>query len=642
MKKILALMLAFLFVFAFISCNNSDDNSPKISKNKDGTVTITIQDDNLGFIESNAGKVGTDAGKNSSNGKYFESFPQLKDGVPGGANIKYCVNTDTAGNYILTVHYAFGGTPTNLRDAYVFINGSKYTNPENADGTLRFEYTIKNWSVWADASITIPLAVGDNFISIEAAEGVKRNITVNGETQEGTVVSLPNIDYVSIQSTATDVKLAAGSSNAKRYWSVLAKTENAAYGSVSAVIDITGGTKYEEGTNVTLTATPQSGYRFDCWYGTKTSSSAVLTFELFADANITARFVPQDAEIPAGLSGYATITDDSGTPYTITGGLGGETLTIASLSDLQTVKSKISSNDPYIISVKARITTDDNKSTYFDVGSNKTIIGEAGKDYGFKNINVKITGSNVIVKNLHFGDVIALDYFAGSGNDALSIKGGEHVWIDHCEFSSHLTPHDNDGNELEYEAKYQVDLEGENTTVEEKFKKDFYDGLLDITNGSRFVSISNSYFHDHWKACLCGGSNDSASSQPVESVERITFYNNYFENIHSRMPLFRFGKAHIFSSYYKGLAGGSTSTGIEVRAQSEVYVDHCFFEDIRSDRTVGCWNSSSGLGPGSYTTSGNTGMSNEKNNNYQPPYTWNAASASDSKANLPSTAGIEK
>jgi pectate lyase len=340
--------------------------------------------------------------------------------------------------------------------------------------------------------------------------------------------------------------------------------------------------------------------------------------------------------------GYATVTDDEGTPYTITGGLGGDTIIISSLAELTQEKSKISSNDPYIIQITSRITTADNKSIYFDVGSNKTFLGEAGKDYGFKNINVKITGSNVIVKNLHFGDVIALDYFGGSGNDALSIKGGEHVWIDHCEFSSHLEPYDNDGNKLEYEEKYNVDLEGENTTPAEKFKKDFYDGLLDVTNGSRFVSISNCYFHDHWKACLCGGSNDKAESQPLEQVERLTFYNNYFENVHSRMPLFRFGKAHIFSSYYKGIAGGSTSTGIEVRAESQVYVDNCYFEDIRSDRTVGCWNSSSGLGAGTYRTVSNYGMGNENHTSYVPPYEWTAASAADSKANLPDSAGIEK
>ncbi|WP_374041759.1 polysaccharide lyase family 1 protein, partial [uncultured Treponema sp.] len=281
-----------------------------------------------------------------------------------------------------------------------------------------------------------------------------------------------------------------------------------------------------------------------------------------------------------------------------------------------------------------------NRSFTFDIGSNKTVIGEAGEDYGFKNINPKISGSNVIVKYLHFGDVIGDDYFGGTGNDAMSIKGGQHVWIDHCEFSSSLTPKEVDDTTIEFsDHKFPVDLEGENCTEEEKWTKDFYDGLLDVSETSRFVSISNSYFHDHWKACLCGGSNDKAESQPQGSQVRMTMYNNYFENIHSRQPLFRFGRAHIYSSYLKG--ADSDATGIEVRAESLVYVDNVYFENIRSDRTVGCWNSSSGLGEGKWTVQDCHGESNSNNAEFTPPYEWTKTSAGDSKTNLPTKAGVK-
>ena len=333
-------------------------------------------------------------------------------------------------------------------------------------------------------------------------------------------------------------------------------------------------------------------------------------------------------------------------------------------------KSKISGNEPAIIKICERISsaewlgTDDynkelssliargkeeneakfilkNRSFHFDVGSNKTLVGESGKDYGFKNINVKISGSNVIVKNLHFGDVIGEDYFGGSGNDAMSIKGGEHVWIDHCEFSSSLTPVEVDGTAIEFSKhNFEVDLEGENCTEEEKWTKDFYDGLLDISETSRFISVSNSYFHDHWKACLCGGSNDNASSQPQGSLVRLTMYNNYFEKIHARQPLFRFGKAHIYSSYLKGL--GDSSSGIEVRAESRVYVDNVYFEDINSNKIVGCWNSSKGLGAGKWTVKGCEGASISGDAGFTPPYTWTKTSASDSKTKLPTSAGISK
>ena len=205
-----------------------------------------------------------------------------------------------------------------------------------------------------------------------------------------------------------------------------------------------------------------------------------------------------------------------------------------------------------------------------------------------------------------------------------------------------------DGVAINFDSHdFIVDLEGENTDKQTKWTKDFYDGLLDISETSRFVSVSNSYFHDHWKACLCGGSNDKAESQPQGSQVRLTMYNNYFENIHSRQPLFRFGRAHIYSSYLTGADSattGSEATGIEVRAESLVYVDNVYFESIRSDRTVGCWNdvSSGDLGAGKWTVKDCDGASNSNNAGFTPPYTWKKTPASDSKANLPVSAGISK
>lgn len=449
---------------------------------------------------------------------------------------------------------------------------------------------------------------------------------------------------------------------------------------------------YAKGTKITLTAVPNSGYKFDSWCGSSTDTTGTFETTVNEDMSISAHFISDifsaESELN-GLEGYASVSDDNGTKYTITGGFGGQTITISSLEELNSNKSKISGNEPYIIKITARIKasewidgteynrqkgnlknkkksdgtqkyTDeeikfmlDNRSTYFDIGSNKTIIGEAGKDYGFHNINPKISGENVIIKNLHFGDVIGDDYFGGSGNDALSIKGGSHVWIDHCEFSSSLEPKDYEGNKLVVsetgtnyvkigDYKISVDMEGESTTADVKWAKDFYDGLLDVSETSRFVSVSNSYFHDHWKACLCGGSNDYASSQPQGSLVRLTMYNNYFENIHARQPLFRFGKAHVYSSYIKGVSDGS-STGIEVRAESQVYVDNVYFDNIKSGREVGCWNSSSGLEAGTWVVKDCSGTSVSSNNTtYTPPYTWTKTSADTSKTNLPTSAGIQK
>ncbi|MDD5790032.1 MAG: hypothetical protein PUE30_05880 [Spirochaetia bacterium] len=678
LSRFAAILAGTALLFFGAGCSSDDDgggssSDPVIDTNPDKTVTITIDDDQKGYV-SGTGSLGKGkTGWNATNDSFWENF-----GSNGDANIKYCVNTDTAGEYKMILRYCFGGWCDTLKDVTVSING-KTVETENDGNIFYIDYTSnKNW---ANKEISVNLDKGDNFIVIKCAYGTQREFTVPvklfssefsaanpnadvGSKCIGTVNSMPNIDWISITSTVPGVKMSAGSSNATAYWDVSITSENTNFGTVTLS---PAQNSYTNGTEIILTATPAAGYKFDCWHGDVSSNNAEFKVLVTKDLNVKARFIPE-TYANEDLEGYASVCDDAGTAYTITGGFGGEEITIASYADLLTYKSKISGNDPAIINVTARISSAEwidtaeynkeletltaskgaaeakfilkNRSFTFDIGSNKTILGEAGQDYGFKNINPKISGTNVIVKYLHFGDVIGDDYFGGKGNDALSIKGGQHVWIDHCEFSSSLTPKEVDGVAINFDSHdFIVDLEGENSTLEEKWTKDFYDGLLDVSETSRFVSVSNSYFHDHWKACLCGGSNDKAESQPQGSQVRMTMYNNYFENIHSRQPLFRFGRAHIYSSYLKG--AGSDATGIEVRAESLVYVDNVCFENIRSDRKVGCWNSSSGLGEGKWTVKDCPGESDTNNAGFTPPYEWTKTSASDSKTNLPTKAGIK-
>lgn len=70
--------------------------------------------------------------------------------------------------------------------------------------------------------------------------------------------------------------------------------------------------------------------------------------------------------------------------------------------------------------------------------------------------------SNVIVRNLKISKVLA------DNGDAITIQASNNVWVDHVDLSSDLD-HD----------------------------KDYYDGLVDVTHASEWVTISNSYIHDH-------------------------------------------------------------------------------------------------------------------------------------------------
>lgn len=689
LTRLAAILASTAILFSAISCKTDDGNSgeesgPSIETNADGTKTLKINENDKasGFVSAFATD-GTTAKINTANVSDYLGSGYLDN--PG--KVVYSVNSEKEQNVKIQIRYAHWGWSYQIKAAYVQINGE---NCDDDDEILYGNWTGKFLSL--SNTITVLLKAGDNQICLLPVPkgrelpkydetkgfGVKypkgEQDEASAEKEAGKSVAgkylsdgmIPNLDYISI--TGNGIK--NGSGQSATYYQIKTSVNNEDYGSIEFLPEQDS---YVEGTEVTVTATPKAGYIFDSWCGTNTDTTGSFKVKVDSDKTFKANFIPasfdKTAEL-AGLEGYASVCDDSGSAYTITGGFGGDEITISSYAELLSNKSKISGDEPAIIRIGARISsaewigTDDynkelasliargkeeseakfilkNRSFYFDVGSNKTLIGESGKDYGFKNINVKISGSNVIVKNLHFGDVIGEDYFGGSGNDAMSIKGGEHVWIDHCEFSSSLTPVEVDGTAIDFSKhNFEVDLEGENCTEEEKWTKDFYDGLLDISETSRFISVSNSYFHDHWKACLCGGSNDNASSQPQGSLVRLSMYNNYFEKIHARQPLFRFGKAHIYSSYLKGL--GDSSSGIEVRAESRVYVDNVYFEDINSDKTVGCWNSSKGLGAGKWTVKGCEGASISNNAGFTPPYNWTQTSASDSKANLPASAGISK
>ncbi|KAI0444210.1 hypothetical protein F4803DRAFT_274782 [Xylaria telfairii] len=50
------------------------------------------------------------------------------------------------------------------------------------------------------------------------------------------------------------------------------------------------------------------------------------------------------------------------------------------------------------------------------------------------------------------------------------------------------------------------------------------DGLIDVSHGADWITISNTYFHDHWKASLVGHS-DSNSAEDKGHLT-VTYANN--------------------------------------------------------------------------------------------------------------------
>jgi pectate lyase len=272
--------------------------------------------------------------------------------------------------------------------------------------------------------------------------------------------------------------------------------------------------------------------------------------------------------------GFSTL--DGGT----TGGLGGMVVRPADVAELK--KYAEDPVTPYVILISKEMNTglpvsvdaDGAKggsisSTYgaaIMLGSNKSIIGIGDKGF-FNRVGIIIQKKkNIIIRNIRFtmknvpisktdenkmvglvngvetllGDPDCIGIQADSGSATPEIKKtmeSRNIWIDHCEFYN------------------------ENPTV--MTNKDRYDGLLDAKNNTFNVTVSWNYFHDHHKGCLIGNSDSD------DFEHKFTFHHNHFNNILSRQPLIRFGKAHIYNNYIH--EGGGN--GVDVRINSDILIE---------------------------------------------------------------------
>ncbi|KEY69465.1 hypothetical protein S7711_02005 [Stachybotrys chartarum IBT 7711] len=244
----------------------------------------------------------------------------------------------------------------------------------------------------------------------------------------------------------------------------------------------------------------------------------------------------------------ATVTDVAFGFASLNGGTkGGAGGSVTTVSTLPQFTAAVSEKDtaPRIVFVKGIIKGSDKVR----VGSNKSVIGLANS--GFEGIGLHIRRqSNVIIRNIKSSFVTA------DNGDAVKIEESTNVWVDHSEFWS-----------------ARVD------------DKDYYDGLVDSSHGSDFVTISYTYFHDHWKASLAGHSDSSTTDK---GKLRITYANNYWKNVYSRTPLLRFGTAHIYNSYYEGIATGVNSRmGAQALVESTVFKDAEYPLTSRDSKEVG-------------------------------------------------------
>ncbi|OLN87009.1 Pectate lyase B [Colletotrichum chlorophyti] len=263
-------------------------------------------------------------------------------------------------------------------------------------------------------------------------------------------------------------------------------------------------------------------------------ASSIAVLAALASATPTPTVVDGSAVDPRAVEKRATITDacDIGYGSGTTGGAGGATTTVNNLAQFTAAAT---SKDKLVIVVKGAITGD----VKVKVGSNKSIIGAAGSSITGVGLYVN-KAENVILRNLKISKVKA------TAGDAIGIQASSKVWVDHCDLSS-----------------------------DKDHGKDYYDGLLDITHASMAVTVSNTYIHDHYKASLVGHSDSNAGEDTGKLF--VTYANNRWNNVGSRVPSVRFGTVHI----YNNLEENVETSGVNTRMGAQVLVESSVFSAVK-------------------------------------------------------------
>lgn len=214
----------------------------------------------------------------------------------------------------------------------------------------------------------------------------------------------------------------------------------------------------------------------------------------------------------------------------ITGGSAGEIVRVTNRQDLATYAKATA---PYIIIVEGKFEGNglNRQKDVIEVNSNKTIIGVKGAELA--GIGLNINGKqNIIIRNLiiHHADP-----------DGIAARNSHHIWVDHCDIYS-----------------------------QDEADKEDWDGLVDFTVGSSYLTVSYCYLHDHHKACLL---NSGTMHFEDNGKNRATYHHNAFMRIDQRCPRIGYGLGHVFCNYYQDI--GSYAIGLHT--QAKVISEHNYF-----------------------------------------------------------------
>lgn len=497
----------------WIELAGGDSNPPQ-----DNDGTITLQENEAGFCSVD-GMV-----DNVHSGYTGAGFADTEN--VSGSGIHYKVSA-AAGQASIEIRYANGSTSD--RPANILVNGNV------AVSSLSMPVTGA-WANWSTVAANINLANGTNDISIISTTG-------NG---------LGNIDYLqltgpsvssaSCTSSSATVNLSAspGDGQVALTWTssglgngynqeIYRDTDSDPAGRVRIGVVSAGVNSYSD-------ETASNGTQYYYWIKGRNENGD------FVNSNAAgARPVSSGSVDNTEMIGFATVPGDG--ISTTTGGEGGNVITISNLAELEAwAASREDNYNAEIVYIDGRISSSSSTLVTIKRGANISILG-LGSTAELQNIGLNIRDyNNVIVRNIKIREVLY-------PNDALTIDGCSHVWVDHCELHSKI---------------------GDGIGV------DTYDGLLDIKKGSRYVTVSWNYLHDHMKCSLIGHTN-SSSQQATDSQMRITYHHNYFKNTDGRNPSIRYGAIHMFNNYFDGIG----DYGLAARVGAHALVEGCHYNNVK-------------------------------------------------------------
>jgi pectate lyase len=251
---------------------------------------------------------------------------------------------------------------------------------------------------------------------------------------------------------------------------------------------------------------------------------------------------------------------------------------------------------------------------------NKSDITIRGSNDSTANFGIHIAGAanNIIVQNMTIGLLAG-----GEAADSISIEGmssgkPSNIWVDHNTIFASLTSCPGAGDAS-------------------------FDGGIDMKKGAHHITVSYNHVYNYQKVALNGYSD----SDTLNSGSLTTYHHNRFENVKSRLPLLRFGKAHIYNNYFGNVSG----SGINSRMGALTLIESNYFENVanpvtsRDSSSIGYWDLRNNyVGAGITWTAASGTYVNATNWTTTKaygtvPYSYSVDFASNVKARVLATAG---